>query len=49
MADWNLKSFQQKGDSEGIEFISQLKGFEGYMIDKDGIATYTTGFERYCV
>lgn len=33
----------------GIEFIERLNGFEGYMIDKDGIATYTDGFERYCV
>lgn len=32
---------------EGIIFIEKLKGFEGYMIDKDGIATYTTGFNNY--
>jgi thiamine biosynthesis lipoprotein len=32
---------------EGIGFIEALDGFEGYMIDKNGIATYTTGFERY--
>ena len=31
----------------GIEFIEKLKGLEGYMIDKDGVATYTSGFERY--
>lgn len=32
---------------EGIMFIEQLPGFEGYMIDKDGIATMTTGFGQY--
>lgn len=31
----------------GIEFIEGLPGFEGYMIDHDGIATYTTGFNTY--
>jgi thiamine biosynthesis lipoprotein len=31
----------------GINFIEHLKGFEGYMIDIKGIATYTTGFENY--
>ena len=31
----------------GIEFIESLKGFEGYMIDKDGLATLTSGFENY--
>jgi thiamine biosynthesis lipoprotein len=31
----------------GISFIEELVGFEGYMIDKDGIATYTSGFEKY--
>lgn len=38
----------------GIEFIEKLKGlpagrqgFEGYMIDKDGIAIMTTGFKKY--
>lgn len=31
----------------GIKFISRLSGFEGYMIDKDGIATYTSGFNTY--
>lgn len=34
---------------KGIEFIEQQKGPEGYMIDKIGIATYTSGFERYSV
>jgi thiamine biosynthesis lipoprotein len=31
----------------GINFIENLEGFEGYMIDKDGVATYTSGFEKY--
>ncbi|MDB5244888.1 MAG: thiamine biosynthesis protein [Parcubacteria group bacterium] len=32
---------------EGIIFIERLPGFEGYMIDKQGIATITSGFEKY--
>lgn len=32
---------------KGISFIEELKGFEGYMIDKDGIATMTSGFTEY--
>ncbi len=32
---------------EGINFIEKLQGFEGYMIDQNKIATFTTGFERY--
>ena len=31
----------------GIVFIENLQGFEGYMIDQNGLATYTTNFERY--
>lgn len=31
----------------GIEFIERLEGFDGYMIDKDGIATMTSNFEKY--
>ena len=31
----------------GIDFIERLTGFEGYMIDSKGIATMTSGFERY--
>jgi FAD:protein FMN transferase len=31
----------------GIEFIDKLPGFEGYMIDKEGVATMTKGFEKY--
>ena len=34
---------------EGIAFIENLEGFEGYMIDRDKQATYTSGFERYVV
>lgn len=36
-------------ESRGIQFIEELAGFEGYMIDQKGIATYTSGFERYVV
>lgn len=32
---------------KGIEFLENLSGFEGYMIDKDGRATMTNGFEKY--
>lgn len=32
---------------EGIMFIENLEGFEGYMIDQDKRATLTTGFARY--
>lgn len=31
---------------DGIVFIEHLDGFEGYLIDKDGMATLTSGFER---
>ncbi len=31
----------------GIQFIEGLEGFEGYLIDTEGIATMTSGFERY--
>lgn len=30
----------------GIEFIERLPGFEGYSIDRQGIGTMTTGFEK---
>lgn len=33
----------------GINFIENLKGFEGYAIDKNGIATLTGGFEKYTI
>lgn len=32
---------------KGIYFIEKLKGFEGYMIQKDKKAVYTNGFENY--
>jgi len=32
---------------KGIQFIEELPGFEGYMIDAQARATYTSGFERY--
>jgi len=32
---------------KGIGFIENLGGFEGYMIDAHGIATFTSGFEKY--
>ena len=32
---------------EGINFIEELAGFEGYLIDQNGLATCTSGFERY--
>ena len=31
----------------GIDFIEKLFGFEGFMIDRKGIATMTNGFEKY--
>ena len=31
----------------GISFIAGLPGFEGYMVDEKGLATYTGGFEAY--
>jgi FAD:protein FMN transferase len=32
---------------EGIQFIENLGGFEGYMIDNHRQATFTSGFSRY--
>jgi thiamine biosynthesis lipoprotein len=34
---------------QGINFIEELKGFEGYGVDTDGIATVTSGFLSYTV
>lgn len=31
----------------GIYFIEELDGFEGYAVDKKGVATMTTGFNNY--
>lgn len=33
--------------NDGINFIEQLRGFEGYSINPDGIGTMTSGFETY--
>lgn len=33
----------------GIHFIESIYGLEGYMINLDGISTYTSGFEKYTV
>ena len=30
---------------KGIGFIESLTGFEGYMIDRSRVATFTSGFE----
>ncbi len=32
---------------DGVNFIERLEGFEGYSIDKNGIAVMTSGFENY--
>jgi len=32
---------------DGITFIEQLVGFEGYMINAEGIATMTSGLKKY--
>jgi len=32
---------------EGINFIEQLKDFEGYSVDPEGIATKTSGFDNF--
>lgn len=32
---------------EGINFIEKTLGLEGYQIDKNGTATFTTGFDKY--
>jgi thiamine biosynthesis lipoprotein len=34
---------------DGINFIERLPGLEGYMIDKNKRATFTTGFEEYVI
>lgn len=33
----------------GIHFIEQMPGFEGYLIDKDRVATMTSGFDDHTV
>lgn len=32
---------------QGIGFIENLEGFEGYMVDQNKTATFTSGFKRY--
>jgi FAD:protein FMN transferase len=32
---------------EGVFFIERLEGLEAYQINKNGVATFTTGFHRY--
>lgn len=32
---------------KGINFIEKLEGFEGYMVDKNGVAIMTTNFKKY--
>ncbi len=32
---------------KGINFLEQLSGFEGYMVDHEGISTFTSNFEKY--
>jgi thiamine biosynthesis lipoprotein len=34
---------------EGIYFLEKLAGFEGYLIDPKGLATFTSGFEGYVI
>lgn len=34
-------------EQNGINFIENLDGFEGYQIDKNGQATMTSGFKKY--
>jgi thiamine biosynthesis lipoprotein len=34
---------------KGINFIESLAGFEGYIINKNGVATMTSKFEQYVV
>jgi len=32
---------------QGIAFIEAAPGFEGYMVDNNKIATFTSGFRKY--
>jgi thiamine biosynthesis lipoprotein len=34
---------------EGIYFIENIPGLEGYMISQNGVATFTSGFENYAL
>ena len=33
----------------GIQFIEDLPGFDGYMVDHQGIATFTSNFNQYTI
>jgi thiamine biosynthesis lipoprotein len=33
--------------TDGIGFIERTEGLEGYMVDNEGLATFTSGFQRY--
>jgi thiamine biosynthesis lipoprotein len=33
----------------GLKFIENLEGFEGYMVDENKRAAYTSGFERFVI
>ncbi len=33
---------------DGIHFIEQMPGLEGYVVDKSGVATLTSGFQSCC-
>ena len=33
---------------DGIAFIEQTQDLEGYLVDRNGRATYTSGFESFC-
>ena len=51
-AVWRLRKWLGKRAAfamgkKGIEFIELLPGFEGYMIDRDRMATVTNGFAHY--
>lgn len=35
--------------SKGIQFLESIPDYEGYMIDQQGMATMTNGFEKYVV
>jgi thiamine biosynthesis lipoprotein len=35
--------------ARGISFIERRPGLEGYQIDRNGIATFTSGFERFAL
>ncbi len=35
--------------AKGIHFIEQLPGYDGYMIDRAGVATATSNFHTYVV